>query len=400
MKRLSKRRLGIIFSMVTVTLVLFVSILWANYFILTAYGTGPMIQQVKTDGFTLVWWHRAAETGSISVTTANGNAVSFKAVRTGNRFEAGATGLSPGKVYRYKIYLSGSRQGEEFWKEGETRTAKTGGSPFSFAVFGDSGSGSKGQYHLAEIIESYPLDLILHTGDLIYPDGETEDYQKKFFSPYEDILSSVPFYPVLGNHDVRTENGAPFLETFSLPDNGPERLARGRCYWFSYAGACFVGIDSTLEKKVLEQQVVPWLADVLNSSDRRWKFVFFHHPPFSSGSLRSESQAVAQVLVPVFEETGVDVVFCGHNHFYERVGPLLDGDVNPDGGVLYIISGAGGKSLRTLNRLKPYTRAFYSASYSFTYIEVQDDVLQLHQINQADEVVDEYILKRDHRSSI
>lgn len=401
MKRISKTRVAVIFFMVTVSLALFVSILWANFYILSGYGAGPMVQQVEADGFTLVWWNMTAESGKVSVITSNGNEVSFEAVRTGDRFEARVRGLSPGTVYPYKIFMSGHQQDEALWREGETRTAKTGNTPFSFAVFGDSGSGSQGQYRLAETIESYPLDLILHAGDLVYSDGETEHYQKKFFSPYENIIAKVPFYPVLGNHDVRTENGAPFLETFSLPDNGPAGLDVGRCYWFSFAGAQFVGIDSTLDREILEQQVAPWLAEVLGTSEAEWKFVFLHHPPFSSATPRSGCQAIAQVLVPVFEETGVDVVFCGHNHFYERIGPLLNGEVDPDNGVLYVISGAGGKSLRKLNHLNPFTKAFYSASYSFTYVEVEEDVLKLRQINQRNEVVDEYILeKSDHTSGL
>jgi len=200
-------------------------------------------------------------------------------------------------------------------------------------------------------------------GDLVYPRGEAKQYSRKFFKPYEKILRSTPFYPVLGNHDMKTEEGRPFLDTFSLPDNGPAGLEQGRCYWFTYSNAFFVGIDSTLDRDTLQDRVVPWLSEILKSSEAMWKFVYFHHSPYSSGS--GSSKLIKDVLVPVIEEEEVDVVFCGHAHQYERIGPVLKGEVNRSGGVLYIISGAGGKSLRSIKQLQPYTAAFYSLSYSF-----------------------------------
>lgn len=63
--------------------------------------------------------------------------------------------------------------------------------------------------------------LSLHDGDLVYGKGEAHDYPKKFFWTYRELISRLPFYPVLGNHDVTTDNGQPFLDTFTLVKDEP-----------------------------------------------------------------------------------------------------------------------------------------------------------------------------------
>jgi hypothetical protein len=108
-----------------------------------------------------------------------------------------------------------------------------------------------------------------------------------------------------------------------------------------------------------------WLIDDLDGSEKAWKVVVFHQPAFSSGlaTLRnSQMRAVAKVL----EDHGVNLVFNGHEHNYQRTRPLralptvadpasragaaavaideaFDGAsrTTPDG-VLYLVEGAGG----------------------------------------------------------
>ena len=108
-----------------------------------------------------------------------------------------------------------------------------------------------------------------------------------------------------------------------------------------------------------------WLIHDLDSSSQPWKFVVFHQPAFSSGNAtvrNNQMRAVAKFL----EDHGVNMVFNGHEHNYQRTFPIranataavgpspagppavsidtaFDGvtDTVPDG-VLYIVEGAGG----------------------------------------------------------
>lgn len=109
-----------------------------------------------------------------------------------------------------------------------------------------------------------------------------------------------------------------------------------------------------------------WVINDLDSSKQLWKVVVYHQPAFSSGDatiLNNQMRAVAKVL----EDHGVNVVFNGHEHNYQRTYPIratsrtagtpstgagspavfidtaYDGKTQtvPDG-VLYIVEGAGG----------------------------------------------------------
>ncbi len=108
-----------------------------------------------------------------------------------------------------------------------------------------------------------------------------------------------------------------------------------------------------------------WVINDLDSSKQTWKVVVFHQPSFSSGSatvFSNQMRAVAKIL----EDHGVNIVFNGHEHNYQRThpiratqrtaaalsttgGPAVNVDTNYDGntrsvpdGVLYIVEGAGG----------------------------------------------------------
>ena len=41
-------------------------------------------------------------------------------------------------------------------------------------------------------------------GDIVYPRGEDAGYDPQFFAPYRSLLSAIPFYAALGNHDLET----------------------------------------------------------------------------------------------------------------------------------------------------------------------------------------------------
>lgn len=353
---------------------------------------GPMLQDVRTNSARIVWWQKRAETGHVILRDTNGHVHNFPAQRDGSRFESIVDDLQPSTTYTYWVECGMTREGN-LQVPGRFRTAPAPGASFSFLVFGDSGSGEASQYRLAEVMNRHSADFVLHTGDLVYRKGEPRDYAKKFFRPYKSILASMPFYPVLGNHDVRTENGKPFLDTFSLPTNGPPAVQADRCYWFDYGDARFVAVDSTLSTQELAGAVAPWLQQVLQSSPLQWKIVFFHHAPWAGGS-RPPDAKIRDFLVPAIEAGGANVVFCGHNHLYERSLPLRGGRVAPTNGVLYITSAAGGKSLHAEKHgTEPHIAVFNDTKFSFTLVKIDGPRLELVQISEDDLILDTFIVR-------
>jgi predicted phosphodiesterase len=250
--------------------------------------------------------------------------------RTGKRHAVTLSGLRPGSRYYYRV--AGAQKTASF------RTAPEGpGSGFTFAVVGDSGTGSKAQRAVAGLLERMRPDLILHTGDVVYPKGDNADYDPKFFAPYHRIIGSVPVFPSLGNHDVETKNGAPYLENFHLPHNNPEDTER--YYSFDWGNAHFVALDSELyydDGGGDPGRQKAWLERDLGETRQPWKFVFFHRPPYSSSEHGSDL-VVREDLEPILARHGVDLVFSGHDHDYERTVQIK--------GVTYVVTGGGGKDL-------------------------------------------------------
>ena len=68
---------------------------------------------------------------------------------------------------------------------------------------------------MAALLGCLEPDLVLHTGDVVYPAGQERHYDRRFFAPYRNLIKTVPVFPVLGNHDVMRGDGTAFLENFT-----------------------------------------------------------------------------------------------------------------------------------------------------------------------------------------
>ena len=390
-QRRSHVRWGFTVALCMALLVFFVA---ASGWETTFVDSGPILQDVTSDGFKVVWWDAAATTSVLAIRNRQGEVTVIPARREGTRFEAQAAGLQRSAAYDYWVGAAAS-YAPDGPSSGQVRTAKRDDEPFSFIVFGDSGRGHKEQYELAELMCRYTSDLILHVGDLVYIGTSDAAYQSAFFDPYRSLLSDAPFYPVLGNHDVIDDGGAKFLSTFSLPANGPLGLAGGRCYSFSYGNAFFVAIDVTLPHSILRHTVAPWLAETLANSAATWRFVFFHYPPYSERHQELAGDGVRRSLVPVMEAGHVDVVFSGHAHRYERTLPLRGGEVSPDDGIIYITAGTGGGSLDGDEPVPPaYMAAFNGTEFGFVSVSVSGNRLHLRQNSIDNRTIDQLSLDK------
>ncbi|MGW3647130.1 metallophosphoesterase family protein [Streptomyces sp. NPDC000878] len=101
---------------------------------------------------------------------------------------------------------------------------------FSFMVIGDTGEGDAPQYAVVPGFLRVGQDtaFTVLASDVIYPVGATDDYNTKFFRPYQDY--PAPIYAIPGNHDWYEDlNG--FMRVFCdappLPaDPAPRPLTR------------------------------------------------------------------------------------------------------------------------------------------------------------------------------
>jgi predicted MPP superfamily phosphohydrolase len=246
-----------------------------------------------------------------------------------------------------------------------------------FAIIGDSGTGSSSQYKVAEMLiaarAKFPYEFVLMMGDNLYSGSGPKDYQKKFEVPYKALLDTgLKFYAALGNHDNTDEkNYKPF------------NMGGQRYYTFKPKNGVRV---FALDTNYMDQPQLQWLEKELTASGSDWKVVFFHHPLYSSGGTHGSDFQLRAQLEPLFLKHGVDVVFSGHEHFYERI--------KPQKGIYYFTSGGAAKLRDGDVKKSDLTAKSFDTGYHFMLIEITKDTMYFQAISDQGKIVDSGALAR------
>ncbi len=396
-------------------------------------------------------------------------------VQPHRRFSVVVSGLNPGESFKYSVIHGG-----KVVFEAQAQARKARGTPHRVVVTGDMGNGSLESARIAHrIFNEFRPDLLALTGDIVYMHGRMSEYLRRFFPVYNatsnsygvgaPMLSEVMSFTSLGNHCVgKTEyflspsfNEFPDLHAFfvywSSPLNGPvvdpkskrdipeligdagrigklleaagERFPRMGNYSFDYGDTHWLVLDGNSYMDWSQPHLRDWVEkDLIAAHGARWKFVNFHHPSFTSNPKHGKEKRM-RLLADLFQKYGVDVVFSGHAHYYERCypltfkasalenGSLIDefGDVfgevhidkrfdgveytRPDG-VIHIVTGAGGAKLDPSGIMwrpeewKPFTHKLISDRHSFTVCDVDGDTLTLCQIDIRGLEIDRLVITK------
>ena len=248
-----------------------------------------------------------------------------------------------------------------------------------FAAIGDNGTGDRPQYEIAKQMEnahaSFAFDLVIMLGDNMYGGQTPADFVKKFEQPYALLLKAgVKFQASLGNHD-RPENVS----------YKPYNMNGERYYTYTRKNVRFFALDSTL----MDAKQLAWLQAALQAAQEDWKICYFHHPLYSNASRHGSSVDLRVTLEPIFVKHGVDVVFSGHDHVYERV--------KPQKGITYFVSGAAGQLRRGNMRPQEETAAYFDQDQSFMLAEVSGNDLYYEAITRTGKTVDSGVIHRTDR---
>lgn len=285
-------------------------------------------------------------------------------------FHAPITGLEPGTQYCYEVEVDGVSvaSGLSF-----TTSVPSGfDTTVRFVAIGDFGAGTPEQLEVRDAMLPFiaQSDLFLTLGDNAYGSGTYAEWQSNVFSPNRELLPEIAYWPTWGNHDYATDDAAPALANHFLPDTlKPEHHER---YWSLDHGPLHViGLDS--EGALLDSSPgnqIEWALEDLGENTAPWTLALWHKPPFTGHETRTGDFFVGARLKPIAETEGVDIVFTGHDHFYERFHPVLDGELTPreEGGLPWIISGGGGRSLYPLEGHP--NEAFGAERHHFLFGEV------------------------------
>lgn len=411
----------------------------------------------------------------LAVSEPVASSVCLEGVPPHRRLAFTVSGLKPGEKFKYWVAQGGK---VVFEAESQARLAKN--TPHRIVIVGDTGNGSVESTRIAHrIYTDFKPQLLCITGDVVYMHGRASEYLRRFLPVYNSrvtepgvgapLLSEVLTFTSLGNHcvgktewfltpliDVYPDLHAHFMY-WSLPLNGPlvdprasknipelrgteerikrflavagERFPRMGNYSFPNGDVFWLVLDANAYMDWTNKELRDWVEkELIAAQSFKWKFVNFHQPGFSSNPKHGQEKRM-RLLAEMFQQYGVDVVFNGHCHYYERSYPLkFKVDVQPDGsvidkdgyvggefaldktydgetvtkpeGVIYVTTGAGGAKLdpsgihwRTED-WKPFTHKLIGDRHSFTVCDIDGDTATLRQIDMSGKEIDKFVITK------
>jgi len=246
-----------------------------------------------------------------------------------------------------------------------------------FLVIGDSGTGDRAQNEVgAQMWKAhsiFPYDFAIMLGDNLYGSERPQDFVAKFERPYKPMLDAkIEFYAALGNHDDPNQR---FYKNFGM---GGKRF-----YTYQKGDVRFFALDSNYMDK--DQQ--RWLEDELSKSNSKWKIAYFHHPLYSSGAAHGSEVDLRAIIEPLFIKYNLNVVFAGHEHFYERI--------KPQKGINHFTAGGSAK-LRSGDILtnSGLTAKGFDSEQTFMLVEIDGDVLRFQTITRRGKRIDSGEIRR------
>jgi acid phosphatase type 7 len=215
------------------------------------------------------------------------------------------------------------------------------------------------QQLVANGIESTRASIFYHLGDVVYYNGESEEYYPQFYEPYQYYQN--PIFAIPGNHDGDPLPGGDEESLFAFnrnfcadpkdakkpsPDSGEVNkspMIQPNVYWTLVAPyVTVIGLYTNVpEGGQVHSDQVSWFEKELKSADsNNALIVALHHPVFSMDKFHTGGQAMLDLLDNAFDKTGVipDAVLTGHVHNYQRFTRTHSTGKE----VPYIVAGAGG----------------------------------------------------------
>src|SRR5436305_2497616 len=251
-----------------------------------------------------------------------------------------------------------------------------------FAVIGDSGTGEKEQYNVAEKMETFrqqvKFDFVIMLGDNIYGSHRPKDFSEKFEQPYKPLLDAgVKFYASLGNHD--DPNDERLYKPFNM---GGERY-----YVFKKGDVAFFALDSTY----MDPAQLSWLDQNLQNTKSKCKICYFHHPLYNDGRSHGPDLDLRTQLTPLFRRYGVNLVLSGHEHVYERI--------KPEDNIYYFILGNSAKLMTKDFKSSNQMEKGFDTDQGFMLVEINGEKLYFQVISRGGKTIDAGALDRQMQPS-
>ena len=267
--------------------------------------------------------------------------------------EVHVCGLQPGTTYFYQV--GGGPTGSEVWSATQTFTTPPQSGKVTIGILGDARVDVSTWQAVALRMRDAAVTLQLVSGDMVDTGQDEASFVKWIDAIWHDPNDATKFLtlgqqviiPVSGNHE---NDFGYFYANFAIPGSGAyaETFAS-----FDVGSAHVVMFDDNPTGNALSDNGTPtdevnaqlaWLDKDLaaaNADRANHPFIVYveHRGMFSTSTHADDSDvlAVRAAVAPLLDKYGVDIVFSGHEHEYERSKPLKAG--NPPIGAPVVGSG-------------------------------------------------------------
>lgn len=311
-------------------------------------GTGKALLQVATQSA-----YKDQGDAAFKTATGRANVATYSADSSAVRLNtATATELKPGTTYVYRV-------GDGInWSAPRTFTTLHGGSDYTFNVFGDTQvSDDTGLDDFSTVLSSIEKakpasDFTIHVGD--FNDDQSvfseADKTAEMFNQHP-AFDSLDMIHVLGNHEYMGDDGSKSAEMLGVPNtNGPAANKLGT-YSVDYGNMHIAVIGWTDNEQTMKAEMT-WLKQDMQATKKTWKIVLTHQPVYNKNPADAQSLMFHDMLAPVCDELGIDLVFNGHDHSYGRTYPLINRK-QAKNGTVYIATGHTGDKTYEIQPTQP-----------------------------------------------
>jgi acid phosphatase type 7 len=357
----------------------------------------PYITWVTATSVTIQWETDVASSSVVEYGPSERYGQTSSAAGEAPMHKVVVSNLKPSTPYCYRVE-SQERAGTVRSPGYRFRTAPASGAQFRFAFTGDTHTRHEGPpfaeeaVRVADGIRRHKPDLVVHSGDLIKGVGSTsrsdteQQYRLELFGTAGKLMACTPYMVAVGDHERRAVVGD---RVYAMYFDGHESPSWGKTYYtFTYGDARFIMLDCVLANDHAEGVEVPglsagsdqykWLVKVLEENSLPWVFLCYHYCTYHSHPrfLERFDRGMRELIGPLCDRYGVDVVMTGHAHLYERTYPVHAGIRSGANGTVYITAGIGGGSLMSEPPGSALTAAKFSA-YGYGVVDVAGKILTL-----------------------
>lgn len=302
------------------------------------------------------------------------------------------TGLKPQTPYFYRVRTINPDGSELVGEDLTFQTAVLPDTPYAFSIIGDTQKNKPVIEKLQAFAYTMRPNFQIHLGDVVDKGADKSEWTEELLAGSWPLMSRVAMFPCIGNHE---ENHSNYYQYFALP-------APQCWYTFTYGNAQFFSID-TNKAVDPESEQYKWLDRELGASKATWKFVYHHHPVYSSdeddygNTYKGPSEMGdprIRPLASLFEKHRVDIDFNGHIHCYERSWPIYQGKVDQARGVRYITSGGGGGGLESAAPSRTWFAQRVYRGHHVCQIMIHDKTLQMQVFDLEGRLIDSMDIRK------